>query len=223
MMLNSVHDIRDFGSFVSAEAPRAPDLQLVRWLVRQRRRNAGQLPWHRARFAYEMVRRGVYARQPIQGNMLEMLLDGRLSIGRGTMLEATVTIRGNEGARIHLGKGVGMNRNAAIGAGHLVVIGDGTLIGQGTYITDVNHAFGADDATVEEQGFSTKGPTIVEDNVWMGANVVVTSGVRVGRRSVIGANTVVTRDVPPYSMVRGASSRAYPIARPGDERMGATS
>ncbi len=222
-MANPLHDVREFEAFVTTEAPRRPDLELARWLAHQRMRNASQLPWKRVRLAVEMVRRGVYARQPLQGNILEMLLDGRLVIGRGSQLESSVTIRGNAGARIYLGRGVGMNRNVSIGAGKLVVIGDGTLIGQGTYITDVNHVYQGEDELVEEQGFSTKGPTIIEDNVWIGANVVVTSGVRIGRRSVIGANSVVTRSVPPRSLVKGAAARACPIAPPEDERREATS
>jgi acetyltransferase-like isoleucine patch superfamily enzyme len=45
---------------------------------------------------------------------------------------------------------------------------------------------------------------VLGDNVWLGANVVVTSGVRIGRRSVIGANSVVTQDVPEFSIAAGA-------------------
>jgi acetyltransferase-like isoleucine patch superfamily enzyme len=54
------------------------------------------------------------------------------------------------------------------------------------------------------QGFTTKGPTRIADNVWFGANVVITSGVTIGQRCVIGANSVVTRDIPPFSIAAGA-------------------
>ena len=57
------------------------------------------------------------------------------------------------------------------------------------------------------QGFTSKGPTRLGDNVWLGANVVVTSGVTIGERSVIGANSVVTTDIPPYSIAAGAPAR----------------
>jgi acetyltransferase-like isoleucine patch superfamily enzyme len=57
------------------------------------------------------------------------------------------------------------------------------------------------------QGFTTKGPTRIGDNVWCGANVVVTSGVTIGERAVVGANSVVTTDVAPYSIVAGAPAR----------------
>jgi acetyltransferase-like isoleucine patch superfamily enzyme len=49
--------------------------------------------------------------------------------------------------------------------------------------------------------------------VWLGANVVVTSGVTIGRRSVIGANSVVTEDIPEFSIAAGAPARVLkPIA-----------
>ena len=57
------------------------------------------------------------------------------------------------------------------------------------------------------QGFTSKGPTRVGDNVWCGANVVVTSGVTIGERCVIGANSVVTTDLPPFSIAAGAPAK----------------
>jgi acetyltransferase-like isoleucine patch superfamily enzyme len=57
------------------------------------------------------------------------------------------------------------------------------------------------------QGFTTKGPTRIGDNVWCGANVVVTTGVTIGERCVIGANSVVTEDIPPCSIAAGAPAR----------------
>jgi acetyltransferase-like isoleucine patch superfamily enzyme len=57
------------------------------------------------------------------------------------------------------------------------------------------------------QGFSSKGPTRVGDNVWCGANVVITSGVRVGERCVIGANSVVVDDIPPFSIAVGSPAK----------------
>ena len=57
------------------------------------------------------------------------------------------------------------------------------------------------------QGFTSRGPTRLGDNVWRGANVVVTSGVTIGDRASIGANSVVTRDVPAGTVAAGAPAR----------------
>src|SRR4029453_15944644 len=70
-----------------------------------------------------------------------------------------------------------------------------------------HHRFDRPEKPVPWQGFTTKGPTRVGDNVWCGAHVVITSGVTVGERCGIGANSVVTRDLPPFSIARGRPPR----------------
>ena len=77
----------------------------------------------------------------------------------------------------------------------------------GSFITDGNHRFDDPERPVPWQGFSSKGPTTIGDNVWAGANVVITSGVTVGERCVIGANSVVTSDLPPFSIAAGAPAK----------------
>ena len=69
------------------------------------------------------------------------------------------------------------------------------MFANGCFVTDGNHRFDDPDKPITWQGFTTKGPTRVGDNVWCGANVVITSGVTVGERCVIGANSVVTTDL----------------------------
>ena len=76
-------------------------------------------------------------------------------------------------------------------------IGDHCMFANGCFVTDGDHRFDDPDKPVPWQGFTTKGPTRVGDNVWCGANVVITSGVTIGERCVIGANSVVTRDLRP--------------------------
>ena len=88
------------------------------------------------------------------------------------------------------------------------------MFANGCFVTDGNHRFDDPDKPVTWQGFTTKGPTRIGDNVWCGANVVVTSGVTIGERCVIGANSVVTDDLPPYSIAAGA-----PGARAQDDRL----
>jgi acetyltransferase-like isoleucine patch superfamily enzyme len=94
-----------------------------------------------------------------------------------------------------------------VAAVDLVEIGDHCMFANGCFITDGNHRFGDPDKPVPWQGFTSKGPTRVGDNVWCGANAVITSGVTIGERSVIGANSVVTGDVPPFSLVAGVPGR----------------
>jgi acetyltransferase-like isoleucine patch superfamily enzyme len=81
------------------------------------------------------------------------------------------------------------------------------MLANGCFVTDGNHRFDDRSKPVTWQGFTSKGPTRLEDNVWLGANVVVTSGVTIGSRAVVGANSVVTEDVPPGTIVAGSPAR----------------
>jgi acetyltransferase-like isoleucine patch superfamily enzyme len=94
-----------------------------------------------------------------------------------------------------------------VAAAGLVEIGDHCMFANGSFITDGNHRFDDPDLPVPWQGFTSKGPTRVGDNVWCGANVVITSGVTVGERCVIGANSVVTADIPAFSIAAGAPAK----------------
>jgi acetyltransferase-like isoleucine patch superfamily enzyme len=74
-------------------------------------------------------------------------------------------------------------------------------------VSDSSHRYDDPDRPITWQGFEGKGPTRVGDNCWLGANVVVTSGVSIGERCVIGANSVVTGDLEPLSVAAGAPAR----------------
>ena len=150
------------------------------------------------------MRRGAFARWPVHGNVLEALREGRLEIGRQTLLEPGVWITAPGTARIRIGSGTFLNLGVMVAAVELVEIGDHCMFANGCFVTDGAHRFDDPGKPVPWQGFTTKGPTRIGDNVWCGANVVVTSGVTVGERCVIGANSVVTRDLPPFSIAAGA-------------------
>jgi acetyltransferase-like isoleucine patch superfamily enzyme len=139
--------------------------------------------------------------------VLEAMREGRLEIGENTLFEPGVWITAPGSARVRIGSGTFLNRGVMIASLHLVEIGDHCMFANGCFMTDANHRFEDPIKPVPWQGFTTKGPTRIDDNVWCGANVVVTSGVTIGERSVIGANSVVTRDIPPFSIAAGAPAR----------------
>jgi len=165
-------------------------------------RNA--LPWNRAAIHAGFARRGSFVRWPVQGNVLEMLREGRLEVGEAVLLEPNVWITGPPPARIRIGAGSFLNIGVMVAAVEHVEIGAHCMLANGCFVTDGNHRFDDPGRPVPWQGFTTKGPTTIGDNVWCGAHVVVTSGVTIGERSVIGANSVVTRDVPAFSVAAGA-------------------
>lgn len=80
------------------------------------------------------------------------------------------------------------------------------LIGPGVYLFSVSHEIANPDVPVRLQGRPTA-PIRVEDDVWIGAHSTVVAGVTIGRGAVVGANSVVTRDVEPLAIVAGVPAR----------------
>jgi acetyltransferase-like isoleucine patch superfamily enzyme len=177
------------------------------WLQKWRWYQRNWLPWNRVRIHRELMRRGAFARWPVEGNVLEMLREGRLEVGEGVLFEPGVWLTGPGDARIRIGAGAFLNRNVMVAAVDLVEIGEHCMLANGCFVTDGNHRFDDPDKPVPWQGFTSKGPTRVGDNTWCGANVVITSGVTVGERCVIGANSVVTSDLPAFSIAAGIPAR----------------
>lgn len=83
-----------------------------------------------------------------------------------------------------------------------VAIFDNVIIGQNVTISGLNHNYSDPNKPISEQGVDTC-PIIIEDNVWIGANSVVLPGILIGKNSIIGAGSVVTKDVPSYSVAVG--------------------
>ena len=153
------------------------------------------------------MRRQAFARWPLHGNVLEAMRDGRLVIGPHVLFEPGVWLTAPEPARIVIGSGSFLNLGVMVAAAELVEIGEHCMFANGCFVTDADHRFDDPEKPVPWQGFTAKGATRIGDNVWCGAHVVITGGVKVGRRSVIGAGSVVTTDIPPFSVAAGAPAR----------------
>jgi acetyltransferase-like isoleucine patch superfamily enzyme len=139
--------------------------------------------------------------------VLEALADGRLSIGPQVHLEPNVWLTSQPPGRITIGGGSFLNLGVMVAAVDHVQIGEHCMLANGCMVTDANHRFDDPERPVPWQGFASKGPTTLGDNVWCGANVVVTSGVSIGERCVIGANSVVTTDIPSFSVAAGSPAQ----------------
>ncbi len=171
------------------------------WYERNRR-------WlRRRRIDRHAARGGFFIRYPVEGELLEALDEGRLTIGEGTLLEPGCWLTLAPGARIEIGAGCFLNRNTMIAAHERVTIGDHTMFANGCFIGDADHRFDDPDAPITHQGFTSKGPVVVGANCWFGVNCAVTSGVTIGERCVVGANSVVNGDLPPATIAAGVPAR----------------
>jgi len=177
------------------------------WAQKWRWYQRNALPWNRARIHLHALRSGAFIRWPVHGDVLTALDDGRLTLGEHALLEPGVWLTAPAPARIRIGSGTFLNLGVMVAAMDLVEIGDHCMLANGCFVTDSNHRFDDPDMPVPWQGFTSRGPTRIGDNVWLGANVVVTSGVTIGERCVVGANSVVTADLPPFSVAVGAPAR----------------
>lgn len=89
-----------------------------------------------------------------------------------------------------------------------VTVGNDVMIGKNLRILTVNHKIDRIDIPMRKQGFTELSPLVIEDDVWIGDNVIITPGCcRVGKGSVLAAGAVVTKDVAPYSIVGGNPAR----------------
>ena len=87
-----------------------------------------------------------------------------------------------------------------------VTIGSHVNLAQGITITALNHNFENSKKRIDEQGVSTSA-VVIEDDIWIGANAVILPGVTIGHHSVVAAGAVVTKDVPPHSLVAGVPAK----------------
>lgn len=87
-----------------------------------------------------------------------------------------------------------------------VIIGSHVNLAQGITITALNHIFENSEKRIDEQGVSTSA-VVIEDDIWIGANAVILPGVTIGHHSVVAAGAVVTKDVPPHSLVAGVPAK----------------
>jgi acetyltransferase-like isoleucine patch superfamily enzyme len=98
--------------------------------------------------------------------------------------------------------GIGMG--ATISAAREVVLGEYVMLARNVYISDHRHAFENVEVPISRQGISSIKPVSIGDGTWLGQNVCILPGVHIGRQCVIGANSVVTRDVPEFSVAAGS-------------------
>lgn len=127
----------------------------------------------------------------------------RFMAGRGLWLQTIGA------GRLTIGDNVNFSDWVHVGALTGVTIGDGCLLGSKVLIIDHGHGSVIDIALhgpmrPDARALSSKGPVVLEDNVWLGDAVVVLPGVRIGRNAIVGANSVVTRDIPSNTVWAGS-------------------
>jgi len=133
---------------------------------------------------------------------MEYLSEWLGACGKSTWVASTFNC--DYGKNIYLGANITLNYNVTILDIRKVTIGDNTMIGPGTMITTVGHPL-SPMGRRKHQGFAK--PVTIENDVWLGGNVVVLPGITIGQGSVIGAGSIVTKDIPPFSVAVGSPAK----------------
>lgn len=138
----------------------------------------------------------------------EVYIGDNVQIWNGGWLDSFKGYRGvSFQPRLEIGDGTYIGRNAHICACTKVIIGKNVVFADGVYVSDLFHGFEDVNTPIMEQPLVVPGPVIIEDEVWLGERVCVMPGVTIGRHSVVGANSVVTKSIPPYSVAVGSPAK----------------
>jgi maltose O-acetyltransferase len=109
-------------------------------------------------------------------------------------------------SKLTIGDDVSINRNCLIHAGGGVSIGSRTLIGPNVTIYSQNHVYKEKSIDIRLQGYELK-PVAIGNDVWIACNAILLPGVTIGDGCVIAAGSVVTHNMPPYSIVAGVPAK----------------
>lgn len=121
-----------------------------------------------------------------------------------------VNIKGDD-CKLVIKNNVSITDRCIISAANRIEIGNGCLLGRDTFITDNSHGENISinelNISPHERNIFSKGTVIIGDNVWTGKNVCIMPNVKIGNGAIIGANSVVTHNIPPYSVAVGSPAK----------------
>ncbi|MBE7535304.1 MAG: acyltransferase [Anaerolineales bacterium] len=152
----------------------------------------------------------------IQGLSKEGIIFGKqVTLGRFSMIRPS----GYYGREIGVGLKIGDYSNIGaycyIGCGGGVQIGNHVMMSPRVGLHSENHNFDQLGTPMKDQGVVRNG-IVIEDDCWLASGCVILSGVHLGRGSIVAAGAVVTKDVPPYSVVAGVPAKVIKQRRPLD-------
>jgi len=154
-----------------------------------------------------------------------VILDGRTNKDTGIYVGKNVTIRaytyidcyGFDGY-VYLDDYSSIGQHVIIGGNGGVHIGKFVMISGLTYIVSASRVYDVSDSVPYNYQGEIRKPVIIEDNAWIASHSMILSGVRIGENSIVGAGSVVTKDVPPNTLVIGSPAKIQRSLSPNDQR-----
>ncbi|MCA6494073.1 MAG: acyltransferase [Chitinophagaceae bacterium] len=136
----------------------------------------------------------------------KIILGNRVTIGKYAIIRPGNLYGGEPGEGLRVGDHSNIGPYCYIGCSGFISIGNNVMISPRVSIYAENHVFDSPDATIKSQGVKRES-VVIEDDCWIAANSILLAGVTIGKGSVVAAGSVVTQDVPPYSVVAGVPAR----------------
>lgn len=132
-----------------------------------------------------------------------------IQIGPRTMVDSFVKIKPAGGSgEVVIGADCAINSGTVIYTGNGITIGDAVAIAANCTLAPTNHAFTDRDLLIKDQGFQpSRGGIRIEDDVWIGAGVVILDGAVIGKGAVIAAGSIVRGEVEAYAIYAGAPAK----------------
>lgn len=113
------------------------------------------------------------------------------------------------GFHLRIGDNSGLGVNCSIPDGS--IIGKDVMMGPNCFVHQRNHAFDRTDIPMRLQGYKENKPVIIDDDVWIGRDVTIMVGRHISKGTIVAANTVVTKDFPPYSIIGGNPAKVIKL------------
>lgn len=135
-----------------------------------------------------------------------VVFGNRCTVGRFATIRPTNVLVNEAGEGLKLGDNSNIGPYSFIGCSGYIELGHNVMMGPRVSLLAENHNFEQTNIPMKDQGV-TRGTIVIEDDCWLGANCSVLSNVRIGRGSIVATGAVVTKDVPPYSIVGGVPAK----------------
>ncbi|MGX5819042.1 acyltransferase [Chitinophaga lutea] len=181
------------------QSPRLKELTLWMLMPKGQARPRTWVKWFVNPFFHKIGKGSLIRRR----TRMDVLPFNPFEIGEYSTIEDFATVNNGVGA-------VRIGHHTRIGIGNVLIgpvqVGNHVIFAQNIVLSGLNHGYENPDVPISLQDCTTK-EIIVEDDCWIGANAVVTAGVRIGKHAVIAGGSVVTKDVPPYCIVAGNPAR----------------
>lgn len=128
------------------------------------------------------------------------------TVGRFATIRPTNVLLGEPGDGLKVGDRSNIGAYSYIGCSGYIEIGNDVMMGPRVNLMAENHNFTETDIPMKQQGV-TRSFIKIEDDCWLGVGSTVLAGVTIGRGSIVAAGAVVSKDVPPYSIVGGVPAK----------------